>query len=223
MLQVSSVKKAVRFHPPEVLQGLEALELAREHLQVGKARVRNNSNGRWIGPPLTPRGPSDEAPYLPPACLVPPTYPPAPCCCQAASRAAWRRFLADFAAQYLPFRASVQALAALDCLAGLAALASSPGYTRPALLPPGTPPQLHVQAGRHPVLELLLEARGEQFVPNDTHLQVGARRWLVCCSRLAALNGVRAAGRERQRVAPLRPSKHPRAHPSPACCCPCAV
>ncbi|PSC73725.1 DNA mismatch repair MSH3 [Micractinium conductrix] len=128
--KVSSVKKAVRFHPPEVLQGLEALELAREHLQ-------------------------------------------------AASRAAWRRFLADFAAQYLPFRASVQALAALDCLAGLAALASSPGYTRPALLPPGTPPQLHVQAGRHPVLELLLEARGEQFVPNDTHLQSEGQRCAI--------------------------------------------
>ena len=36
------------------------------------------------------------------------------------------------------------------------------------------PPQLHVEAGRHPVVELLLEGSGSPFVPNDTHLQVHA-------------------------------------------------
>ena len=50
------------------------------------------------------------------------SYPP-----QAACDAAWQQFLASFAEHYLPFRAAVQALAALDCLCGLATLASSPG------------------------------------------------------------------------------------------------
>ena len=47
---------------------------------------------------------------------------------QAACDAAWQQFLAGFAEHYLPFRASVQALAALDCLCSLATLASSPGW-----------------------------------------------------------------------------------------------
>lgn len=174
-----------------------------------------------------------------------PPRPPAPDAPQAACAAAWRQFLARFADQYLPFRAAVQALAALDCLAGLARVATTPGwagqaagrpsveaaegpsrararaapaasaaqharshaclavlatngwhpwyvactnmhprvagrptarrYCRPQLLDPGaSPPQLHIEAGRHPVVELLLEGEGAQFVPNDTHLQ--ARR-----------------------------------------------
>lgn len=68
--------------------------------------------------------------------------PPRPCptCClrlpaplpalpgsQLACAKAWQQFLADFSSRYVAFRAAAQALAALDCLAGLAVLASSAG------------------------------------------------------------------------------------------------
>ncbi|KAL4431011.1 hypothetical protein ABPG75_006267 [Micractinium tetrahymenae] len=129
--KVNSVKKGVRFRPPEVKAALTKLELAKEHLQ-------------------------------------------------AACTAAWRQFLAAFADQYLPFRAAVQAVAALDCLASLCRVASTPGYCRPQLLDPASSvPQLHIEAGRHPVVELLLEGEGAQFVPNDTHLQVDGRRCMI--------------------------------------------
>lgn len=53
-------------------------------------------------------------------------------------------------------------------------------YCRPQLLDPGaSPPQLHIEAGRHPVVELLLEGEGAQFVPNDTHLQADGRRCMI--------------------------------------------
>ena len=44
-LQVSSVKKGVRYHPPAVKAGLQRLELAREHLKVGGA-----SQPVWLAP-----------------------------------------------------------------------------------------------------------------------------------------------------------------------------
>ncbi|KAI7838548.1 hypothetical protein COHA_007691 [Chlorella ohadii] len=124
--KINAVKKGVRFRPPEVVAGLQRLELAREHLAAACTR-------------------------------------------------AWQQFLGDFGGRYLPFRGAVQALAALDCLCSLAVLASSHGYTRPEFVEDGEPPQLHIEAvcggGRHPVVELLLEERREQYVPNDTHLQ----------------------------------------------------
>ncbi len=60
----------------------------------------------------------------PPLSMPPPA---APLCAQAACADAWRQFLARFAGQYLPFRAAVHAVAALDCLAGLARVATTPG------------------------------------------------------------------------------------------------
>lgn len=47
---------------------------------------------------------------------------------QAACEAAWRSFLRGFGSRYLRLRAVVQALAALDCLCGLAVLAANHGW-----------------------------------------------------------------------------------------------
>lgn len=46
---------------------------------------------------------------------------------QLAAQQAWACFMHDFASLYAPFRAAVQALAALDALQSLASLADSPG------------------------------------------------------------------------------------------------
>ena len=40
-------------------------------------------------------------------------------------------------------------------------------YSRPLFVDAGEPPQLHVIAGRHPILDALMDA---PVVPNDTHL-----------------------------------------------------
>ena len=47
---------------------------------------------------------------------------------QAAAKAAWSAFLSEFAALYLPFRAAVQALAALDALHSLSVVAQGSGW-----------------------------------------------------------------------------------------------
>lgn len=80
---------------------------------------------------------------------------------------AWDAFLAEFAVHYTDFRAAVQALAALDCLHSLAILSCKQGYVQPVFVDESDPPQLFIQAGRHPVLESTLQ---ESFVPNDTFL-----------------------------------------------------
>lgn len=46
---------------------------------------------------------------------------------QLAAQQAWAGFMRAFAALYAPFRAAVQALAALDALQSLASLTDSPG------------------------------------------------------------------------------------------------
>ena len=45
----------------------------------------------------------------------------------AAAKAAWQAFLSDFAALYTPFKAAVQAVAALDVLCSLAVVSSGDG------------------------------------------------------------------------------------------------
>ena len=56
-------------------------------------------------------------------------------------------------------------IAELDALAALAEAAQRNGYTRPVLIPPGSPRRLAIRAGRHPVVERI--ALGEPYVPND--------------------------------------------------------
>ncbi len=68
------------------------------------------------------------------------------------------------------------ALATLDRSAALAELAARHGWTRPRLTTGG---DFHIVAGRHPVVEAALAAKGEAFVPNDCALEGDARVWLV--------------------------------------------
>lgn len=66
-------------------------------------------------------------------------------------------------------------LAELDVLAALAELAASRQYCRPQIV---DEPVLHIEAGRHPVLEQTLPAG--TFVPNDVHLDPeDGRLWLI--------------------------------------------
>lgn len=55
-----------------------------------------------------------------------------------------------------PPQGAATALAHLDALLSLAALANSPGYCRPCFAPPGSPPRLVIKGGRHPMLEAQL-------------------------------------------------------------------
>ena len=64
----------------------------------------------------------------------------------------------------------VRRMASLDCLQALAALAASPGYCAPTLLPDEHPATIDIRGGRHPLVAARLAGRGAAFVPNDTAL-----------------------------------------------------
>ncbi|KAL9240444.1 hypothetical protein vseg_014663 [Gypsophila vaccaria] len=117
-VKVNSTKKTVRYHPPEVLSGLDQLSLANEELT-------------------------------------------------SKCRAAWDKFLGEFAEHYAELQAAVQAFATLDCLRSLAILSRTKNYTRPVFVDDKEPAQIKIISGRHPVLETILE---DDFVPNDTYL-----------------------------------------------------
>ena len=67
------------------------------------------------------------------------------------------------------------AIAQLDVLGNFARLAAARGYARPEftdreIARNGARGELLVAGGRHPVIEGLVEERGERFVPNDLYL-----------------------------------------------------
>ncbi len=64
-------------------------------------------------------------------------------------------------------RKTAAAIAHLDVLVNFARLAASRHYTRPAF---ADETQIMIVAGRHPVIEQLLQQKGERFVPNDLFL-----------------------------------------------------
>lgn len=70
-------------------------------------------------------------------------------------------------------RKLAQALAHLDALLGLANLAYAQGYVRPTF---NDHREIKVQAGRHPVVEQLLE---ETFIANDTSLTDQESLWVI--------------------------------------------
>ncbi len=70
-------------------------------------------------------------------------------------------------------QATADAVADLDVLASLAAVAAEGRYVRPQIC---DEPVLEVTEGRHPVLEQMLE---EEFVPNDTEMDPQKARLLV--------------------------------------------
>lgn len=83
-----------------------------------------------------------------------------------------------------PLLALSAALAEIDCYAALAEVAAQRGYVRPEL---GDAPELGIEAGRHPVLELTLE-RG--FVPNDLCLAASGE-----AARVMVVTGPNMAGK----------------------------
>lgn len=71
-------------------------------------------------------------------------------------------------------RRTASAIAQLDVLANFAHLAASRNYVRPTFTEKspakaGPRGELLVAGGRHPVIERLVEERGERFVPNDLY------------------------------------------------------
>lgn len=72
-------------------------------------------------------------------------------------------------------RRAAAAIAQLDVLVNFARIAAARNYTRPEFTETevarkGPRGALMVAGGRHPVIERLLEERGERFVPNDLYL-----------------------------------------------------
>ena len=81
-------------------------------------------------------------------------------------------------------RKTAAAIAQLDVLVNFARIAAARNYTRPeftdkTLTKKGKRGVLMIAGGRHPVIEKLLEERGERFVPNDLYLDDESQFLLV--------------------------------------------
>ena len=70
---------------------------------------------------------------------------------------------------------TARAIAHLDAFLSLATVAVREGYARPQLTDEGI---LEIQAGRHPVVEKLLES-STRYVPNDSHLDLASRVHII--------------------------------------------
>ncbi len=91
----------------------------------------------------------------------------------AACDIAFAKLLAEISSKYQSFRDCVQALATLDCLLSLAAIANQPGYVKPNYT---DDLRIAIKQGRHPMVEqLLLDA----YVPNNTELASDRTRALL--------------------------------------------
>jgi DNA mismatch repair protein MutS len=91
-----------------------------------------------------------------------------------------RRLFAELrewiAAQAPRLRKTATAIAQLDVLVNFARLAAGRNYARPEFTEEG---EIVVIGGRHPVIEQLLEQRGERFVPNDIYLNDSSQQILL--------------------------------------------
>ncbi len=81
-------------------------------------------------------------------------------------------------------RRTAAAIAQLDVLVNFARTAASRNYSRPEFTDTGIDAKgkrgaLMISGGRHPVIEKLLEERGERFVPNDLYLDDESQFLLV--------------------------------------------
>ncbi len=74
------------------------------------------------------------------------------------------------------------ALARIDVGAALADLAASENWCRPTV---DATCAFHIDAGRHPVVELAVAKSGGRFTPNDCNLSADARVWLVTGPNMA--------------------------------------
>ena len=73
-------------------------------------------------------------------------------------------------------RRTASAIAQLDVLGTFARLAASRNYVRPEFAVGG---EIMIVSGRHPVIEQLLEQKGERFVPNDLYLDHAGQQILL--------------------------------------------
>ena len=93
--------------------------------------------------------------------------------------AAERELFADvcraISAQQQALHRTARAIAHLDALLSLAAVAVREGYTRPTLTEESI---LEIEAGRHPAVEKLLES-GSRYVPNDSRLDLTSRIHII--------------------------------------------
>jgi DNA mismatch repair protein MSH3 len=96
---------------------------------------------------------------------------------EAASIHAWNDLLRDFCAHYEIIRKTISVLAQLDCIFSLAELSNKSTYVRP-VFETGRP-KLHVVNGRHPMVEVLLEESGVDFVPNNAKLDGEGERCMI--------------------------------------------
>ncbi len=84
-----------------------------------------------------------------------------------------RNWLAEQAPR---IRQTAIAIAQLDVLVNFARLAAARNYTRPEF---SGDREMMIAGGRHPVIERLLEQRGERFVPNDLYLNNSSQQILL--------------------------------------------
>jgi DNA mismatch repair protein MutS len=91
-----------------------------------------------------------------------------------------RRLFTDLrswiAARAAQLRKTAAALAQLDVLVGFARIAAARNFCRPEFISGN---ELLIVAGRHPVIEKILEERGERFVPNDLFLNDSSHQILL--------------------------------------------
>ncbi len=77
----------------------------------------------------------------------------------------------EIVSQAARIRQSAAAIAEIDVLQGLSRVAVERDYSRPRFSKDG---EIHIQGGRHPVVERMLEEeRGERFIENDVYLDGG--------------------------------------------------
>lgn len=84
-----------------------------------------------------------------------------------------RSWIGEHAAR---IRRTSVAIAQLDVLVDFARIAAARNYVRPEFSEDG---ELTIAGGRHPVIERLLESRGERFVPNDLYLDDSEQQILI--------------------------------------------
>ena len=88
-----------------------------------------------------------------------------------------------------PLKAASEALAVIDVSSALAELASRRNWVRPQV---EASLAFEIEAGRHPVVEAALSARGESFVANQCDLSAPAE---VQAGRIAVITGPNMAGK----------------------------
>ena len=95
---------------------------------------------------------------------------------QAAEEAHFEELVSEAIAARQAIAATAEALARIDVAASQAERAAESGWCLPEIV---DHPCLEIEAGRHPVVEAALAAKGERFVANDCALSAEDRLWLV--------------------------------------------